>query len=61
MRKSVGKCQTYPKFGQFYPQFETFLPLQSLSCQFYVAKKPFKIKEFALLVFDGFLIKEVTG
>ena len=31
------------KFWQFYPQFETFLPLKKLSCQFYVAKKPFRI------------------
>ena len=61
MRKSVGNVKLTLKFKQIYPQFETFLPLQSLSCQFYVAKKPFKIKEFALLVFDGFLIKEVTG
>ena len=45
MCKSVGKCQTYPTFRQFYPQFETFLPLKSLSCQFYVAKKPFRIIE----------------
>ena len=28
------------------PQFETLLPLKSLSCQFYVAKKPFRIKEY---------------
>ena len=46
MLKSVEKCQTYPKFRQFYPQFETFLPLKNHSCQFYVAKKPFRIIEY---------------
>ena len=34
------------KFRQFYPQFETFLPLKSLSCKFYVAKKHFRIIEY---------------
>ena len=34
------------KFRQFSPQFETFLPLKSLSCQFYVAKKPFRMIEY---------------
>ena len=29
---------------QSYSQFETVLPLKSLLCQFYVAKKPFRIK-----------------
>ena len=43
MRKYVEKCQTYPKIRQSYPQFETFLPLKSLLCQFYVAKKPFRM------------------
>ena len=54
MRKSVEKCQTYtkietifPSIGDiFSPQFETFLPLKSLSCQFYIAKKPFRIIEY---------------
>ena len=31
---------------EFYPQFEIFLPLKSLSFQFYVAKKPFRIIEY---------------
>ena len=34
------------KFKQFYPQFETCLPFKSLSCQFFVAKKPLRIIEY---------------
>ena len=31
------------KFRPFYPQFETFLPLKSPLCQFYVAKGPLEL------------------
>ena len=40
MHKSVEKNVKFTvKFRQLQPQFETFLPLKKLSCQFYVAKK----------------------
>ena len=37
---------------QFYPQFETFLPLKSFLCQFYVAKRPFKSYKICSKIFE---------
>ena len=55
MRKSVGenvKCAL--KLRQFYPQFETFPPLKSLLCQFYVAKRPLELYKICNIIFEHF-------